>query len=382
MSGISNRLYLTALEDGTTLHANLACDKSLTQAWNGTTASPNWTIAAQQPTIYLTLLSGGAIVQPEAGYKWYYNDGRAESEITDQSTKFQITQKQIRYGGVQYTVPALKIIDNLADSANVDIDTIIFKGSYNAGGSSLAFSCSIQVRISSMNGQGYVPTIDFLNGVSDITEAGQTVTMEGVIYDGETGQSVSGVTTSWYLNDVSIAGVSGTNTCIVSESQVTDHATVRCEFFDSSSNKLGTAFAYIDDMQDPEYMYIQYNGNNGNAASLRNGDTATFQIWVGTREDPTVRTVGGVYEYQYIYIMLLDGDGNIATNSGLTVGIPDVANPNLEAGQAGYGYRQLTMSAGKATFTPDYSTVVKLKKNMTGIIMAYTSRPDWHPVSQ
>ena len=57
MSSISNRFFVTALDDGTTLHGNLASDKSLSQAWSGTSAIPNWTIASEQPTIYLTLMT-------------------------------------------------------------------------------------------------------------------------------------------------------------------------------------------------------------------------------------------------------------------------------------------------------------------------------------
>ena len=74
MGNISNRFYVTALEDGTTLHGNLVADKSLTQAWNGTSAVPDWTVVANQPTIYLTLLSGATAVQPSAdSVQWYYN---------------------------------------------------------------------------------------------------------------------------------------------------------------------------------------------------------------------------------------------------------------------------------------------------------------------
>ena len=61
MSQISNRFYVTALDDGTTLHGNLASTKPLSQAWNGSSAVPNWTQASEQPVIYLTLLSGGAL---------------------------------------------------------------------------------------------------------------------------------------------------------------------------------------------------------------------------------------------------------------------------------------------------------------------------------
>jgi hypothetical protein len=112
-------------------------------------------------------------------------------------------------------------------------------------------------------------------------------------------------------------------------------------------------------------MYVQYNGNNGNAASLRQGETASFQIWVGTRTDPT--PIGGTTNPTYgtIKVKLLDGDGQVITASGLATNIPDAAAD---------GYRTLPMSGGKATITPHYDTVNGVgKKNLTGIILAETS---------
>lgn len=368
MSTISNRFYVTALEDGTTLHGNLASDKSLTQAWNGSTAVPNWTTPSEQPTIYLTLLSGATLVKPADGYKWYYNG----TEITASDTRFQITTKSVTYAGQTIAdMPALKIVANLASSANVDVDMITFKGDYVINGTGVSFSCDAQVRISAITANGKLGVINFVGGISDITEAGQTITMYGKLY-GSDGQADTTATTKWYLNDsttpVSGQTISGqTNAFQVTESQVVDHATVRCEFYDTQNNLLYTAYAGIDDMQDPEFMYIQYNGNNGNAASLRKGETASFQIWVGTREDAGVLGGSATPKYPIIKVQLLDGNGSVIMDTGLATAIP---NPDAN------GWRDLTntMSGGKATIEPHYDTVNGAgKKNLTGIVIAYTS---------
>ena len=366
MSTISNRFYVTAIDDGTTLHGNLASDKSLTQAWNGSSAVPNWTTPSEQPTIYLTLLSGATLVKPSEGYKWYYNG----AEITASDTRFQITTKSVTYAGQTIAdMPALKIVANLASSANVDVDMITFKGDYVINGTGVSFACDAQIRISAITANGKLGVINFVGGISDITEAGQTITMYGRLY-GSDGQSDTSATTKWYLNDSSIP-VSGqtidgqTNAFQVTESQVVDHATVRCEFYDANNNLLYTAYAGIDDMQDPEFMYIQYNGNNGNAASLRRGETASFQIWVGTREDPSVLGGASNPTYPIIKVLLLDGNGSVITASGLATNIPD---PDSN------GYRTLPMSGGKGSITPHYDTVNGAgKKNLTGIVIAYTS---------
>jgi len=364
MSQISNRFYVSALEDGTTLHGNLASDKALTQAWNGSTAVPNWTQASEQPTIYLTLLSGATLVAPAADYKWYYNG----SEITSADTRFQITTKSVTYAGQTVVTPALKIVANLASSSNVDVDTITFKGNYVINGAGIEFSCDVQIRISAITATGKLGVINFVNGVSDITETGQTITMYGKLYNAD-GQADNTVNTKWYLNDSSIPTSGQTiggqaNAYQVSENQVVDHATIRCEFYDASNNLLYTAYAGVDDMRDPEFMYIQYNGNNGNAASLRKGEFASFQIWVGKRDDAGVLGGSSTPTYPIIKTMLLNGDGDVIMSTGLATNIPD---PDAN------GWRSLPMSGGKGSITLHYDTVNGNGKNITGIVIAYTS---------
>lgn len=364
MSSISNRFYITALEDGTTLHGNLAVEGSLSQAWNGTTAVPDWTIAVNQPIIYLTLLSGGTLVEPSNEFKWYYNG----EELTGGDTRFQMTTKTVTYGTQTATMPALKIVDNLASSDNVDVDLITFEGSYIINGTGITFSATAQIRISVITASGFLGVINFHNGISDITSKGQAIVAYGQLYSPD-GTVENPISTWWYINE-STTPTSGSmiqghaNAFQVGEAQVVDHATLRCEFYKGAS-LLYTAYASVDDMQDPEFMYVQYNGNNGNAASLRRGETASFQIWVGTRTDPT--PIGGTTNptYNVIKVKLLDGDGQVITASGLATNIPDAAAD---------GYRTLTMSAGKATITPHYDTVNGVgRKNLTGIILATTS---------
>jgi hypothetical protein len=111
-------------------------------------------------------------------------------------------------------------------------------------------------------------------------------------------------------------------------------------------------------------MYIQYNGNNGNAASLRKGETASFQIWVGKRNDAGVLGGANSPTYPIIKVLLLNGSGSVITTTGLATNIPD---PDSN------GYRTLPMSGGKGSITPHYDTVNGNGKNITGIVIAYTS---------
>ncbi len=369
MSSISNRFYVTALEDGTTLHGNLVSDKSLTQSWNDESAVPDWTIASEQPTIYLTLLSGGTLVEPSTEFTWYYNDEAISFNASGISANglFQRTTKSVTMGTVTATMPALKIIGNLASSDNVDMDRIAFVGNYTINGTGISFRAEAQVRITRMESNGYLGVINFKDGVSDITEKGQSILMYGTLY-GSDGSPVTGATTMWYLNGASTgtpgATISGYSQAYqITESQVVDHAVIACRFYVGNDLKY-TSYCAVDDMQDPEYMYVQYNGANGNAASLRRGEVARFDIFVGTRTDPT--PIGGVSTptYQTYKVLLLDGDGEIIMDSSLTQQIP---NPDTN------GYRTLPMEDGKAYITPDYATVNSHGKNLTGIIIASTS---------
>ena len=365
MSSISNRFYVTALDDGTTLHGNLASTKPLSQAWNGSSAVPNWAVADNQPIIFLTLLSKDDLVQPDSGYTWYYEGG----EITSDDTRFELTTYDVTYKGVTKEMPAVKIKANLASSLNVDVDVIRFSGSYTINQSGVNFSCETQIRISAITANGNLGTINFVDGNSNITQAGQTITMYGIVYN-SSGGAVNGAKTLWFVND-SQSGTAGTSITVgsttyqnafqVTEADIVDHATIRCEFRDSNNNLLDTAYAYVDDMQDPEFMYIQYNGANGNAASLRNGESVAFSIWVGRRDDPTV--IGGTSNptYNSIKVKLLDGTGSEIMDSGIS-GIPDRGSD---------GMRALSMSGGVATLTVSYSVASTYgKKNLTGIVIA------------
>lgn len=373
MSTISNRFYVTALADGTTLHGNLAADKSLSQSWNGSSAIPDWTVSGNQPTIYVTLLNGTTLIDSSqiTGH-WYYNSESEPIGVSD--ARFQITTTSITYAGQTKTVPALKIVANLANSSNTDVDTITYAGTYVDNGSSIEFSAVIQIRISEVSKGSNVGVINFVGGVSDITEAGQTITMYGKCYSGETGAEIAGVTTKWYLNDETnytsgssktVSGTTYQNAYQVNESDVVDHATIRCEFY-KGSELLDTAYASVDDMQDPQFMYIQNEGNNGNAASLRKDETAHFLIWVGRRDDPAV--LGGAENpvYNHMKVKLLNGAGEPIIGGSLATGIP-------ASDAEGWRDLSLLISDGKFPLTPHYDTVNANGKNITGIIVATSS---------
>lgn len=410
MSSIGNRFFVTALEDGTTLHGNLSVDGSLSQAYNkgSNSVQPDWsttgsTASASQPTIMVTLLNGvnyiGTDSSSQNGYiseqKWFYNNNGTDSEIifsesltiyyteggeevtgylsTSPSSiagKFLKTTKSISVPttpSLSVTVPALRIVQNLASSTNVDVDTITFKGKYNTGGNGeLDFQATAQIRISEISSGGYVGTITFANGISDITQRPQTITMTANLY-GATGGTPS-FETAWYMNGTLVQAKSNTNSLVAGseyDSQfpnrpyVTDNAVIQCDFY-VNNTIVYQEFVSIDDMTDDEYMYIQYaNGANGNAASLRKGGTANFVIWIGKQDNSSVLT-----EWAYFQVKLLDGSGNVIYGSISGIGAAD-AN----------GWRNLNVdgTTHKASCPITYDLVSDNGMNITGILRASTS---------
>ena len=76
----------------------------------------------------------------------------------------------------------------------------------------------------------------------------------------------------------------------INEADVTDNMIIRCDFFldANHTNRVTTAFASIDDTQDPEYLYISLNGSNADfSGQLSPGEQCEVQAWVATMEDRT-----------------------------------------------------------------------------------------------
>jgi|GEM_PF-1316271 len=394
MKTISNRFFMSLMDDGSTLHGNLVSDTSLVQSWDGSAAMPDWSMSSatvgrkEQPTISLTLLNGASTVPASelTDIKWFYRNHAADQEITFSDTETTITYTDA--GGTTQTVkgylstnpaglflktthngtPALRIVGNLASSENLDIDVITFKAAMSLdGGGKLDFGVSTQVRITSLTKGGYLGVISFIDGVADITAPGQTVTMQAQLYGGSSSGSVSSFTTRWFLNDGTSGQDGGANNRYsVSEGDVTDHATVRCDFY-AGGTQVYSAYVGIDDMQDPEYMYttnsiVDANGAstndaNGNSVQVRKGEKVVATVWVGKRDDDTPDTTWSTFKVQ-----LHDSNGAIVT--GVAPNLPDVPTGETE------GWRTLTVSEGKAQFVVLATTLKQLGKNAMIIIKA------------
>lgn len=375
MSTISNKLYVEAIDDGSTLHAQLLSDLPLSQAHTPTGNVPDWSVPANQPTIYVDLLSGTDKVPANAGGTWTYN-GTPIDFSTD--TRFTLLDNYTPQG-YSSPVPAMKIIDNLATSSNVNTDTIGYTGTYALSGNDIPFAITTFVRITGISSAGIFGQIEFVDNSNIITTKGQVKTMRARLY-GADGNEIeyNKFTTLWKLNDVSIGN--GADVVIssttyhqakqVSENNITDNAIISCTFsysttVDGQTSTLSyTAYESIDDQTDPEQMYIQtVIGSGGGAAldgggaQLRKGQTVYFRIWMGTMSDSTPDDTWTTFK-----IRLHDSEGKIVTDQ-----IPDVGNVDAD------GYRDITwISASHYAQVPFTFNTVKqtFKKYLTGYIKA------------
>ena len=387
MSSVSNRFYVEAIDDGSTLHGQLLSTKALTQAWTGSAAVPNWNVAGNQPTVYVDLMSGTSKVTPDAGGKWYYNN--AEIEWADASATAVSTdgrfQKVNNYPTSANPTAAIKIIANLASNSNVNTDSLTYTGSYTLGGSPIGFSVSTFIRITGVSSAGIFGFVEFV-GSNIVTEKNQVVTMYARLFGADGNEitataSGSPFSTVWKMNnasigaggDVTVNGQTYHNAKQVSESQITDNSIVECDFsyvttIDGTSTTLTyTTFENVDDQTDLEQMYIQYNGGNDTSATLKKGgQPITWNIWMGTQDDPKVDT-----SWNEFYVKLLDSDGNVVHNTitGIPSEITDLSDEH-------YGWRRLTWDGSAAHITITYDIVHDsntFKNYLTGIVLAETS---------
>ena len=317
MGQISNRFFVSAISDGSTIHGTLTSNNSLVQMWGGSPI-PNWeTDASTRPTITLSLLKGSSPTEPVAGsVKWYLND----SQI---------------YNGNDYTITTsphtLTIKKNLATGPTSDSDVIKCTGQVEIGGANIDFAAEVLVRITQMSGSGWLGVISFPHG-SDISKAwasgdtvgsGSIIDLVPTLYK-ETQQVASNkFSVKWFFNGTEVTNttagehnyVSG-KTLYVTEKDVTDYAVVRCDYYDEQNSLATSEFVGVDDTQDVEYLWIFSKVGDGASASasrqsLHKDQTATFDIWVAASNNQWDYSIAS--RYTSYSLTLLNSQGAVIT---------------------------------------------------------------------
>lgn len=333
MNSISSHFAITALQEGVTVQGSLRINGTLSQNFNPRTGVPvpNWkTDASTRPSVYPVIRRGSVYMSRTQIYnaKWYYNgiqitfgnDGKSTNfKDSAGDPMFQLGTTSVELGGHTYSLDLLTIIGNVASEGNTDLDTISYDGSVELNGKQISFPlCSVDIKISEMSTTGYLGLLSPESAI--ISEKGQTVDITATLYD-DAGQQPTTWFTKWFNagTGAEITAARGKKKLTVTEAEVTDNLVVRCDFYTDSAytNKVTTAFASVDDTQDPEYLYISMDGSNSDfSGQLSAGESVTVNMWVATMEDSTAINTG------YTQFAVKWYDGNQAE---ITSGTPSVS---------------------------------------------------------
>ena len=393
MAQVSNRFFVRAIQDGQVASGYLRASKPLQQFYDKTSVAPDWTVAANKPVITAYARLGGSLKAPFTN-KWYYN-GYEILFSGNNSTNFTYTKSGTEYplfvkgtttvGGV--TMPTLTINGNLASAGNPDQDVISNIGTIETAGEQLDYAMDILVRIGQLAQNGKWGSFDYGGtGNSVITSAvstdpGYQVVLLPQLYNGTTAAQASDFQVKWYIEGVDYSSntdnrfdtmKSGTQAQMgltLTEPDVVDNVTVRCDFYDKSATPVQLCSAYIevDDAQDDDEMQITHPGGESNT-NLRQGESVTFTVWMASRTNPTaVKTA-----YTNYKVKLLSSASKVIT--------PSIASINGGASVDANGYMDITknnvtvvgstVAAKAGQVTIDFDTAHNNGDSISGVIVA------------
>ena len=326
-NAISNHFCLTALQEGVTVQGSLRVAGALSQNYNANTGKciPDWKADATiRPTVYPVIRRGAAYLPGTAivGGTWLYNDNAIQFDANNLSTNFldaagnplfEAGTTTVSLNGALYAMPRLTMVANLASASNIDLDTIGFRGSVEVAGKPVDFAAQVDVKIAQMTSQGYLGVLSPESAI--VSQQTDTVTIQASLF-GEDGGGVTTWFTKWYNvgTGQEITAAVDAKQLTIAGSEFTDNIVIRCDFFldAAHTNRVTSAFASIDDIQDPEYLYVSYNNGSADfSGQLSPGESCEVTAWVATMDDATAINT----EYTNFAVKFYDGQQNEITAS-------------------------------------------------------------------
>ena len=402
---ISNKISISCIDDGTTIHGSLMCDEPLSQGYEKKTGTctPNWdsSTGGSGPTIYLLLLNGDSVTQP-VSYDWYFNTTLLEfSNNISTGTYAGYFQKTTKND-----MPALKILKNLARSGNLNDDIIQIRGNVEVSGQPVGFSSGVTIQIGELNSNGYWGVINF-DGKSYMESDADVVTMWSNLYAGsEVSGGSGGWTCEWDFNGVyqdyqnhhtsgqypyvnqwtgtpkanyNMMQIKGTD-----NGGVLDIATVTCRFYVPAESGSGTTLVFtasvtVDDISDEEYMYIFFTvddgagqtQNDGSPVSLHQGQVVHFTCYVAKENDSSESAIDT--SFTHFYIQPRKADGTLPASNPKPINDTGDAAPSIGSGFYAMNMTNVTVGSAtgkKATMAVTYDEVKAQGNNINGIILA------------
>jgi len=397
MSSIGGRVAVSLIDDGSQLHSLLRSTMTLNQSWTGNAASPDWS-GSDNPIIYADVKNGVTTLNDVVNVKWSYNGTEITFDSDNVSTNAGISGvfEKTTYNGM----PALKIIGNLAKSGSVNESVVALSGKVVVDSSLLPVYATTNIRLSSFaqNG-GYDAYIDSVDGRFSIENKGETLYLYNVlkqagVNDVATVQANDYIA-EFYINSAQAAASKVTTVTIggntyyrltVEDSDITDYATIECKCYKNANGTKGayimSSFIEVNDMSDPEMMYIgstvggdgipssqTTETGEGNDNTIHAGQYIDYDIFVATSTDVTA--VNTVFAYYYIQLLTAQKEVYMGEIASANLGNP-IASGSFR------GYRRMMPSSdifpsiasghGRCRITAEH--VKTLGRKMSGSVIA------------
>lgn len=406
MGYVSNQIFMSAIDDGTTIHGSLVANKSLSQGYNKDNGrfTPDWSEGAG-PTIYLTLLDGATPIVPtgwsaatQNAVRWDWNNTTLTFDENGYSTNAKSTDGHSLFQRTTYTwsgitMPALKIVYDLALEGSLNNDIIRIQGYVEMSGDPIPFSAAVTVQLGEISSNGYFGGIDFPDG-SVILSDDQTIRCVANLYSA--GEPVSEYRCSWMFNGDAVTSTNPNDNIYMSSSGsgktndilhvsgddqggVFDIATVTCTFQAKDENDATkwvdvlTLTETIDDQGDEELMYVYYTLGgtsakiNGAPVSLHKGQKVTWDIFIATNTD--AEDIKTVKKFEF---MPKKANGSAMTSSDFT---SESGSPLNVAAKWSDGWCDISKTGSgqawtRGGFTCCFADIHNAGKNISGIVRA------------
>lgn len=339
MSLVSGFEFITAMVDGDQLSAALIPTKPLSQYLKKGTGnvSPDWTLAKDQPVVYVRVksqLQGNRREIVTGTEKWYYNGSEIRFDDAGISTLPSGIFQKLVYDDGGVPVPGLKIIRNLASPTNTDNDRIEFSGKVQLGSLQTEVYPNIDIRVEETTGDPYDGYIDATEGGVIDNDTSQIVCTAFLLKGGA--PVVNGITYKWYVasgngwtSTISDSGKSNQKT--VKAGDIDSEMILKCEFLIDGQ----VAYAATRQLSDETDPLIIASSPNGTTV-LPAGGSVTFSPKVVRRSNGAIQS-----GYSFSYTTYNNRDTKIGSSSGSSISIT-----RAEV-DANYGGIKLYISASK-----------------------------------
>lgn len=331
MDRVSNRFYAQLVKDGKAVSAVLRANTTLSQEVDlAGVCSPNWNFGetgAETPILWALCKLSGKVRPPKAAsVVWKWNgDTITFDSVTGKSngafiqtvngTSYPIFEKTTVTESSQ-SMPALKILRNLASTSNTDNDLITLDAEMEISGVSLGFSVSLPVRIQESAGTGW---FGWISGEPRVTQDTPSTVLTAKLKNGASTQQI--FTAKFYREGVdttnplfTVSTQNGQAQATFTTSHITDNVIVRCDFY-VDNELVDSAFFGVDDETDDQELQVSsvtYEGNDQLGTGqgdviIREDQSILYTFWMGHRMNPESVFSG----YTEFYVKLTDNKDTV-----------------------------------------------------------------------